>query len=206
MVKFLVMTIFFTTFAIADNYSEFYRHCVLTKRGKFPYKIEQVDSALEEMYRPTGAYDRYSHLTVASIVRGSTGAYDEVRNLFSVLAGNEFIHGKKIRSWAISTIKSETKKYNLNNFERACLVNCATYMLIDYSPAAPTKFSSLYEIYDQGKGICTEMTDIAMDLAKTLNLKTRSMVSDEHNWPEYKIYGKWYILDPTTSGCRFLER
>jgi len=124
----------------------------------------------------------------------------------SVLNNNEFIKGKIIRNWTIQTIKQEIKKRRLNNFEKASLVNCAVFMLVNYKSNLSTKLGSVLEIYEKGEGICTEMTAISLDLGRAVGLKVRSVISNEdHNWPEYYINGTWYILDPTANSFIFLE-
>lgn len=192
--------------AVAGSYGDYYKHCVLNKKGTFDYSVEQVDSIMLDLYTPSSAFDTVTSNTVAGIIRGSTRLYDEARNVVSVITGQEFIKGKNIRDWTMSSIKEQIKKYRLNDFEKAALINCAVYMLVDYKGNMSTKLGSILEIYEKGQGICTEMVAISMDLASAVGLKTRSMVSEEeHNWPEYKIGGTWYILDPTSGSSSFYE-
>jgi hypothetical protein len=203
---FIVLLVLFTSLAQAGSFSSFYSHCILKKAGNFNYQIEQVDSSTFDIYNPSGFYQETSHNLIAGFIRGTTRIFDEARNVVSVLNNNDFIKGKKIRDWTIQTIKQEINQRRLNNFEKASLVNCAVFMLVNYKSNLSTKLGSVLEIYEKGEGICTEMTAVALDLGRAVGLKVRSVISNEdHNWPEYLINGTWYILDPTANNFIFLE-
>ncbi|HXH73842.1 MAG TPA: transglutaminase domain-containing protein [Bacteriovoracaceae bacterium] len=202
----LVFTILLSSLAHAGDYSDYYSYCVLNKNGKFEYKVDKVGEFVRGMYTPSSGFDDSAHHAVARTIRGSARLYDEARNILSVLGRGEFVKGKNIRSWTISSLKQQIRLHSMNDFEKASLVTCAVFMLIDYKDNLSTKLGSIIEIYEKGQGICTEMTDIARDLGDAVGLEVRSMVSDEdHNWPEYKIDGGWYILDPTASNFHFME-
>lgn len=202
----ILLSLFISSFTFAGSYSDFYQQCVLKKRGHFKYNIEKVDQETAPLYTPSSLYNRAAHATIARTIRGTTGLYDESRNLLSGLVGGEFVEGKVIREWVIKTIREEIKRYRLNSFEKASLINCSVMMLVDYRSNTSTKLGSIYQIYEKGEGICTEMTAVAIDLAQSVGLRVRSMISDEdHNWPEYRINGTWFILDPTSNGYTFFE-
>jgi hypothetical protein len=207
MKKIVIVLIFFASNLVnADSFSRFYRNCILQKRGHFNYNINQMDDTIRGLYTPSGRFDETTFSVVSGTIRGGTRFYDGVRNVVSVLRGSEFIEGKKIRDWTIDTLRSEAKKYSMNSFEKASLVTCAVFSLVNYKPNISTKLGSIYDIYEEGEGICTEMTAIALDLGRALGLKVRSMVSNQdHNWPEYKITGTWYVMDPTSNSYEFLE-
>ena len=206
--KILIGTILiiFSSLSMAGSYSDFYNHCILKKRGHFKYQIEQIDRETAPLYTPSGFYNQLTHSAISRTIRGSTGVFDETRNFFSGLTGGQFVEGKIIREWVIKTIREEVKKYRLNQFEKASLVNCSVMMIVDYKSNTSTKLGSLYQIYEKGEGICTEMTSVAIDLGRSIGLQMRSMISDEdHNWPEYRLNGSWFILDPTSNGYTFFE-
>lgn len=207
MKKILILLSFFVlNFAYSGSYSDFYSYCVLKKNGKFDYRVDQVSDISRSLYTPVGLFDDTAHHAVAGVIRGTTRLYDEARNVVSVLGKGEYIEGKNIRDWTISSLKEQIRTHRLNSFEKASLVNCAIFSLIRYRPNMSTKLGSILKIYEKGEGICTEMTAIAKDLGSAVGLKVRSMVSNEdHNWPEYKIDGRWYILDPTANSFHFME-
>lgn len=202
----IALSLFVLSFAHAGTFSDYYSYCVLKKDGKFDYSIGQVSDMNRSLYTPVGLIDDTSLHAVAGAIRGSTRLYDEARNLISFIGTGEFIQGKQVRERTIRSIKSQIRIHRLNAFEKASLVNCAVFTLIRYRMNMTTKLGSILKIYEKGEGICTEMTAVAKDLGDAVGLKVRSMVSKEdHNWPEYKLEGRWYILDPTANGFNFKE-
>jgi hypothetical protein len=194
-----------TGLAYAGDFSDYYKNCVVRKNGKFDYEIKPFDPH-GDMYETVSGYDNAAHNTISNIIRGSTRIYDEGRNVVSVYRNSRHIEGKYIRDSTIRSLRQQVSRYHLDDFEKAGLVNCAVGSLINYMPNMSTKLGSLLKIYEEGQGICTEMTDVARDLAKAVGLKTRTVSSTgAHTWPEYRIGGKWYILDPGAYGTMFME-
>jgi hypothetical protein len=202
----IILSLLISHTALAGDFSSYYSECVLRKNGNFRYSLEQVEEMNREMYTPSGTYNTISHHAVANIIRGGTRVYDEARNVLSLIRRGTFIKGKNIRKWTKDSLKEQVRIHRLNSFEKAALINCAVAQLIDYRDNTSTKLGSLLEIYEKGEGICTEMTDVAIDLGNEIGLRGRSVISDkDHNWPEFNLDGRWYIVDPTSNGSTFYE-
>ena len=95
---------------------------------------------------------------------------------------------------------------NLNDCQKSCLVKCATSNILNYHHYEKTKQGAVYDVYEDGVGVCTEYQKVGWDLAKALGLKMKYAFGYGHAFLKFKINGKWIFGDPQDPDCNFFYR
>src|SRR5690606_18590956 len=111
----------------------------------------------------------------------------------------KFSTGRKIRWNMIQQLRQVNSKYQLNEFESIELIRCSVSNLFNYTPTSPTKLRSIYELYEVHTGNCTEMSEVALDLATSLGLLAKMSHGGGHAHVRVLVNGNWYIIGLTAN-------
>lgn len=99
------------------------------------------------------------------------------------------------------------KKKPLSNCQKACVVKCVTsnYLKYDSQEHGATKMSAC-QAANKGKGDCKAFSNLADHLLDSLGVPSRSVASATHAFNKVKLNGKWFIMEPQQSDCRFMYK
>lgn len=116
----------------------------------------------------------------------------------------EYREGSVKRSKIIENLKGLSK--GLNDCQKSCLVKCATSNILKYYSYEKTKKGSIYDVYEDGVGVCTEFQKVGWDLANSLGLNVKYAFGTGHGFLKFKINGQWVFGDPQSPDCDFFYR
>jgi hypothetical protein len=116
----------------------------------------------------------------------------------------EHREGSIKRDTIIKMLKETSK--GLNDCQKSCLFKCATSNILNYHDYDKTKFGSVYDVYEDGVGVCSEYQKVGWDLAQELGLNAKYAFGTGHGFLKFKINGEWVFGDPQSPNCDFFYR
>lgn len=148
----------------------------------------------------TGAPDEGDYLRYGIHAYNCTVSFN-ARNITCNMSFEYFTTAEQEREvdQKIGQIMTSLDLNGLTDYEKMCriyeyVINCAEY---EYDPVYYPERHSAYGALFNGKSVCQGFSQLFYRLCMTAGIPCRIISSENHAWNIAKIYGNYYLLDPT---------